>query len=784
VGREADIDALCGLLSEPGVRLLTLVGPGGVGKTRLALAAAEEMLGEHPGGVYLVDLAPVTDAEHVIPAIAAVLGVREASGTPLTATLKQHLRDRRVLLVLDNFEQVIPAGKMVAELAEGCPGLTMLVTSRAPLRVRMEHEYPVPPLSMPEARQGLSVAALSQYGAIALFVQRAGAVEPGFTLTEDNAGAVVEVCRRVDGLPLALELVAAHTRLLSPQSILARLKHPLRMMRGGKQDAPDRHRTMRSAIEWSYHLLSEHEQVLFRRLPVFVGGFTLRAAEAVCNEAGDVSVDEDHPLAIDVLLSMEALVEKNLVYKLERKADADRRLAMLETVREYAWEQLEESGAGLAQATQRRHADYYLALAEQIGQVAAGPEAAALAERLHAEQDNLRAALRWLLEQDVPDGSEDALRMILAAREFWHQHTHVSELRGWLERALAQAGPRATSRRAMGLRAASMVARLQGDHGAATALGEEALATAREAGDEYEAAGALNVLGGVALMQGDYDTARTLSEEALAKYRELGAARDVAGTLNNLGMGAMYRGDYRRAEEMYRESWAMTLELGDTVGSLNPLTNMGYAIFHAGDAPRARVAFVEALVLALDSDSRRSAARVLSGLGGAMLEGADPRGTAQAVRLLGASGAMREQGGGNLDPLARDDFEQAVATARERLGEEAFDAAWEEGRALSLEQTAEIATREYGREDVGSTAGPKAREKKKAPGGLTAREAEVTGLVARGLSNQAIAGELVLSERTVEMHVSNALHKLGLTTRTQLAAWALENGLAPRSAPN
>jgi predicted ATPase len=416
VGREKEVAAACRLLTQPDVRLLTVVGPGGVGKTSLALAAARELLGEpvgFEGGVYLVELASVTHAEMVIPMIATTLEVREGANEELVSTLQAHLVGKRMLLVLDNFEQVVSAGSDLADLLAACPDLKLLITSRSALRLRNEQVFSLSPLSMPKPSgqigKGQKVQALLRYGAIALFVQRARTLGSEFELTEDNAEAVAEVCRRVDGLPLAIELVAAHARLLSPRSILARMSRPLRLLTAGPADAPERHQTMRDTIEWSYKLLDEEEQRLFRRVSVFVGGFAVRVAEAVCNRDGNISIEADDPAAIAVLEGLEALVDKNLVRRLEQKdgldGNEDRRLAMLETVRAYAWEQLEASGE--AAEMQRRHADYYLRLADTIKvSVDGGPDMKMWLDRLSLEQANLRAALVWLL-----DGVEGALLM-------------------------------------------------------------------------------------------------------------------------------------------------------------------------------------------------------------------------------------------------------------------------------------------------------------------------------------------------------------------------------------
>ena len=795
IGRDREVEDLLRVQNatedeKPGVRLLTLTGPGGVGKTRLALQVAGEALEEFEDGVFVVELASIIDPDLVVPAIASVLQLREVPDTTLVSTLIEHLENKRILLVLDNFEQVITARGSVDELLAGCPNLKLLVTSRTALRLRAEREFAVTPLALPDPQLHTSAGKLVQYGAVALFVQRAGAVESDFALTNENAGAVLEICRKVDGLPLAIELVAAHSRLLSPQSIVARLTNPLRVLTGGSHDATGRHQTMRATIEWSYNLLTEEEQRLFRRLSVFSGGWSLWAAEAVCNEGAGIEVKADDPLAIEVLEGLERLVDKNLVRRLEQREGGDRRLEMLETVREYAWEQLEVKGE--AEVLRQRHADYYLAVAERVGSIMKGAELTASLAKLATEEGNLRAVLQWLLERQGADGSDDALRLIQALQDFWQRHMHLSELRGWLDRALAQASPSATLLRALSLRWAAGLARWQGDFPKATALGEEALTMARELGDELEIANALDTLGGVALYQSDYETAGARSKEALIKYRGVGAEKNIMRALSNLGLVATYRGDYERAEELYRESLQLHREQGEKAGALTPLSNLGYAIYYQGDWRRAREIFVETLALTLEVDREKPAARALAGLAGAILAKVDLQpenasqdlpGVAQATQLLGLSEAQRQRGGGNFDPRSQAEFERNVATVRGRLGEAAFTAAWEEGQALTLEQAFELATRSHA-EDASQEAQPRGRgrPKKRAASGLTDREFEVTALLAQGMTNPEIALQLVLSVRTVEAHVANVMQKLGLHTRTELTAWAVRGGIASESA--
>ena len=475
IGRERDVEMVCGLLRRDGVRLVTLTGVGGSGKTRLGLQVAADLFDDFADGVFLANLAPISDPALVLQTVAHTLGVREAEGQQLQERLRDFLRDKRLLLLLDNFEQVVEAASFVAELLAACPALKVLVTSRTRLHLRGEHEVPVSPLALPERGQLPPLALLSQYAAVALFIQRAVEVKPDFAVTNENAPAVAEICMRLDGLPLALELAAARVKLLSPQAILSRLEHSLRLLTGGPRDLPARQQTLRDTIAWSYDLLAQDERTLFRRLAVFAGGCTLHAAEAVCNGAGEP--------ALDVLEGLAALVDKSLMQRLGPNDD-EPRFGMLETIREFAWEQPEARRE--ASPMRRQHAAFYLQIAEATDAQAEGVGWPRLLERMDRELDILRAALTWSAE--TPDRAELGLRLAAALNPFWEGRGYWTEGRSWLERLLDQAHAAEAPVLAAALMSAGNLAFFQGDMAAARAYLERSLEICRQQAPVWGAA--------------------------------------------------------------------------------------------------------------------------------------------------------------------------------------------------------------------------------------------------------------------------------------------------------
>ena len=612
IGREKEVAAVEHLLQREEVRLVTLTGPGGVGKTRLGLQVAAELADRFADGVVFVNLALTSDPTLVVPTIAQVLCIPEVAGQTLLERLKEQLRQKQVLLLLDNFEQVVSAAVQVADLLSDCPQLKVLVTSRETLHVQAEHEFAVPPLTLPDLIHLPGLAALSLYEAVALFLERAQATKPDFQLTPTNARAIAEICACLDGLPLAIGLAAARIKLLPPQALLARLGQRLAVLTSGARDVPARQQTLRNTIEWSYDLLDAQEQRLFRRLAVFVGGGTPEAIEAVSTTAGDTDAD--------VLEGIASLLDKSLLQRTERDGK-EPHYVMLETIREYGLEAL--TSGGEAEATREAHAAYYLALAEQADPELSGPQQIIWFERLEREHDNLRAALSWFLEQGS-DGQnrELALRLSGALSQFWLLRGYVSEGRQWLERALDESRGVRSSVRAKALVGAGELATMQDDFGQAEALCGESLALYRELRDRRGSATSLSSLGYTALMRSNYAAARALEEEALTLFREIGDRGGSVFALHPLATVLFYQGEYGRAHALLEESLVLSREIGGVKGIADSLMLLGLVLLLQGDLARAHARLEESLAVSREVGYRRNIGLSIFHLGAvALLQG-------------------------------------------------------------------------------------------------------------------------------------------------------------------
>ena len=716
LGRERDEAFAVHLLLSEKVRLLTLTGPGGVGKTRLALQVAAGLAERFRDGVVFVDQAPIRDAQLVLPAIAAAVGARESGRIPLLQTTKAYLQGREILLILDNCEHLLDAAPLVGNLLSTCPELRVLATSRASLHVRGEHELAVLPLAVPAQAEELAGAELTRFPAVALFLQRARAITPTMVFDDGTIRAVAEICRRVDGLPLAIELAASRTRLFPPKSLLGRLSRSLPLLTDGAQDAPARQRTLRSAIDWSYRLLTADEQRLFAWLSVFAGGWTLEAAEAVCGAPGD----------LDVLDGTASLVDKSLVRQ-EEMPDGEPRFSMLETIREYAQEQLETMGE-VARTVRLRHAEHFLASAREAEVNFWGPEQTLWLRRLNRELPNLRAGLAWSRDNEQV---ELALQLGGALLWYWHDGGHWTEARQWLESALEVATPahrtegRAAAlsavglcnwclgnfvtarsqaeeglaisrelgdRRGMGraLHGLGVLAAEQGDLASAHVLSEEGLSLAQAAGDRPFVGLALHNLGILAVRENNEDMAQTRIEESRRVWRELGSTAALSLASSSLGNLARSRGEYAEAAAHYRESLELIGEAGLAGWRADCLRSLGHVSHRQGDDRQARELFAEALLLCHDLGDLRGVAESVAGVACLLAEMKPQR----AARLFGSATAVVEAMGSCLNPSNQAEYDDALAIVRSRIGDEAFDAAWAQGRSLALEQAVTDALKE------------------------------------------------------------------------------------------
>src|SRR5215472_5807032 len=678
VDREGDLEQLRALICRPGIRLVTLTGPGGVGKTRLAIDGAVSLESTFPQGIYFSALAAVRDADVMWKTIAGDLSVDGDEPAALLA----HLRDRRTLLVLDNLEQLHGAAEVVAALLAAAPRLVVLATSRGPLHLQGEHELPVLPLELP---QEPAIAAVTASAAVRLFVQQGRLVKPGFVVTEENAADIAAICRRLDGLPLAIELAASRARLLSPKALLARLDHSVAL---AATDAgrPSRQQTLRATVAWSYDLLPPQPAAALRRAGVFAGGCDLDALAAVA-PAGDGPEGPADPA--DPLELVSELMDVSMITVTEG-ADGEPRVGLLETIREFALERLAE--AGEADSALRRHAEYYAALAEQAHPQLYGPAQLAALDRLEAEHDNLRAALTWSLEPQGTGAADAArvgvgLRLVESLAAFWHQHGHATEGRRWLQRAINLASDDTGAPLAAVAHGLGMLLTQQAEYAAAVPLFERSLTIYRDAGERDQEAKELNSLGITHCYLGDLSTARSLLEESAALARETGNERRLAAALSNLGLTEAIAGDFDRATEVLREAVALDEKLGDQLGLVYDTHGLTMISLRAGRTEEARdllSARLDFVASAGDSDilatTLELAACIAAGLG-ERRRAARLAGAAEAVRLIADM------------PIAGHDaklLEGFLAPARAATARAEWDAEYGAGRALNQEQAAAL----------------------------------------------------------------------------------------------
>ncbi len=854
LGRVSERDKLVDLLRRSDVRLLTLTGPGGVGKTRLALEAAHDLVPDFANGVYFVPLAAISEPDFVLPAIAQALGLRETSARSLLSDLQVVISDQSLLLLLNNFEQVLVAAPPLADLLASCRHVKLLVTSRAVLRLQGEHELVVYPLALPDLEQLPTRESLLQYAACALFIERMQAIQPAFQISEAMIRPIAEICLRLDGLPLAIELAAARTRLLSPQALLSRLTHPLDLLSDGVRNAPDRQRTMRATISWSYQLLAHEQQQLFCWLAVFVGGCDLPAVESIAKLAG---------LAAYVVLDgVSTLLENHLLRQVEQP-DGEPRLLMLETLREFGLECLHTHGE--LSAVRQAHALYYLALAEETVPQLRGVEQTRRVAQFECERENLRAALSFLLERvrsqaDLQEHRafvERALRMCIALNWFWHERGYGREGLLFLMQALSERTVVGVVLQAKALDAAANLAYLYARNMQMERMAEESLLLYQQLDDPVGIADSLLQLGAIARIrsqfgpahgwleeaanrfqeladswrqgqcytewarvateQGQYELARALLEKSLLLYQELGDVQRLgwvryllarllfvsqqdqafarylaeqslahfleqenifysAYPLGLLGLIYLEQGELEAARPLLEESLAISKKTGVETDSVYPALGLMRLLDRQGDVAAARRLCQEGLTLLLKFNVYKE--YVATSLEALASVEARQGALRQAVRLWGASHALREAIGTPMYPVHRVGYEYALTDVCVQLGEQTFRTAWDEGRLMTPQQVVVVQEKEMTSISMPSDPLPTPAMKSSTfPTRLTAREVEVLHLLSQGWTDTHIAEHLVISVRTVNRHTSSLYSKLGVSSRVTAVRSAIEQHL-------
>jgi predicted ATPase/DNA-binding CsgD family transcriptional regulator len=806
VDRTHEVRTILRMLTDDGVRLLTLVGPAGVGKTRLALAAAVRLADNFRDGVVVVEMATIRDHQSVLPTIARALGLTDTGQPPLAERLRDLLRERALLLALDNLEQALPAAAApLADLLASCPDLTLLVTSRTPLQVRWEQTLRVPPLPVPDLSIALmSLAELPDIPSVTLFLQRARARRADFVLTERQAPLVAQLVTQLDGLPLAIELAAARLDVLSLSALTRRVAHRLDLLAIEAPDVPERQQSLEAAVGWSYDLLSEEEQRLFRCLGVFVGRVTLDAIVAVERTLGAEPAEigngeaRENREAGQTLLRMLSLAEKSLLLPALPEANGGRHAAaaeaeddepafgMLETVREYAWERLVAQGE--LTAARRAHAHYFLELAVRADALLRGPDQREWFLRLEREHDNLRAALRWLLEQEGPNTTierEAALRLAGALGWFWSARGYHAEGMRWMEQALAhewrapadlEMDPPAVAAHTRALIGAGEFLAYQGNVELAQTVLGEALALARRRQDRASIAQALNYLGTCALFAGEVATAVPLLREALQCARDLPDPHPCGIALFLLGLAAAAQGDDAEAVARCQEALNQLEEAGDARVAGHVRFNLAGIVHLQGDLPRATAIVREGFAACA---ALRDRLLLTTGVRAALALVGERSDATQGARLLGAADSLTHATGATLGMAERVAADRVEAALRERLTQEDMAAAYRTGRALSFDEVTALALTlldEVTRPPVHVRAGPPNQASGSA-GPLTVREVEVLRLVAAGLSSKLIARQLSIAYSTVNYHLAAVFNKLAVTTRAQAVAVATQRGL-------